>query len=105
MEVWQFGYFFISLSSFAVAYIFYRTQNGLLRKLMILHFFSLGVSSGLILVDFIMVEYFFTKIPNNVLRIIASSPLLLTLLILWGYLHKNYFPKNKETRSFFKRGK
>lgn len=79
----QLIYAFTAMNYFVIAYFFFRTQDGMLRKLLIVFFTTLGVVASLRCFE----RYSGPFLDPTVMAMIVGLPMLITTSILVYFLH------------------
>ena len=95
MELWQAEYFLLAGLVWFLAYIFYCTKNGTLRRLFILFYFIMGLSLiGRALTGFIPGELW--QEQNRIFNQLVIIGLLVVTIVKVYFLVKKYLMRKKE---------
>ena len=95
MELWQVEYFLLAGLVWFLAYIFYCTKNGILRRLFISFYFMMGLSLiGRALTGFIPGELW--QQQNRIFNQLVIVGLLVVTIVKVYILSKEYLMKKKE---------
>jgi len=81
-------YFIVALSSFGIAYIFFKTRNGIVRKATIAYFISMAYGTLIRAFWYLFPGYFNSDLITVVIILPLTIITVVSFLILWFKYYK-----------------
>lgn len=90
MKVWEIQYLIMGVLSFFVAYLFYKSKDGTLRKAMMVQFITIGWAGIWVALCQFLANANITAIEYDIIRYIAITPVFVSTIFLAFFLFKKY---------------